>query len=157
MKIRKFQDKDARKLSYLIRRTLNEVNIKDYPKSVIARLSNYNAPSKLIERSRLGDIYVIVDGDRILGTAGLENNIVFSVFVDPTHHGKGIGQRLMRHVERVAKKRGIDRLTLTSSSTALGFYEKLGYKKLKEVFDKSAGQQIIMEKKFDLKLARLGG
>jgi N-acetylglutamate synthase-like GNAT family acetyltransferase len=147
MKIRKFQDKDARKLSYLIRRALNEVNIKDYPKSVVARLSKYNAPSKLIERSRRRDIYVIVDDDRIRGTASLENNNVFSVFVDPTYHGKGMGQRLMKYVERAAKKRGIDRLRLNSSLTALGFYEKLGYKKIKEVFNKSAGHQIIMEKK----------
>jgi GNAT superfamily N-acetyltransferase len=147
MKIRKFQDKDARKLSYLIRRALNEVNIKDYPKSVVARLSKYNAPSKLIEGSRRRDIYVIVDDDRIRGTASLENNNVFSVFVDPTYHGKGMGQRLMKYVERAAKKRGIDRLRLNSSLTALGFYEKLGYKKIKEVFNKSAGHQIIMEKK----------
>jgi GNAT superfamily N-acetyltransferase len=147
MKIRKFQDKDARKLSYLIRRALNEVNIKDYPKSIIVRLSNHNAPSKLIEISRLKDIYVVVDDDRILGTAGLENSNVFSVFVNPTYHGKGIGQRLMAHVERVAKKRGIDRLRLTSSLTAVGFYKKLGYKKIKEVSDKSVGHQIIMEKK----------
>ena len=130
MKIRKFQDKDARKLSYLIKRALNEVNIKDYPKSVIVRLSKYNTPSKLIERSRGRDVYVVVDGDRILGTAGLENNYVFSVFVDPTYHGKGIGQMLMTHIERAAGKRGMDKLTLASSLTAVGFYEKLGYKKV---------------------------
>jgi hypothetical protein len=29
----------------------------------------------------------------------------------------------------------------------MGFYEKLGYKKIKEVFNKSLGHQIIMEKK----------
>jgi ribosomal protein S18 acetylase RimI-like enzyme len=147
MKIRKFQDKDSGKVSYLIRRALNEVNIKDYPKSVIVYLSKYNAPSKLIKRSRLRDIYVIVDDNRILGTAGLKNNNVFSVFVDPTYHGKGIGQRLMRHVEQIAKKRGICTLTLISSLTAVGFYEKLGYKKVKEVFNKSLGHQIIMKKK----------
>lgn len=147
MKIRKFQNKDARKLSHLIQRALNEVNIKDYPKSVIVHLSKYHAPSKLIERSKRRDIYVIVGGDRILGTASLEDNNVFSVFVDPTYHGKGIGQRLMGYVERVAKKRGIYQLRLPSSLTAVGFYEKLGYKKIKEVFNKSAGYNIIMEKK----------
>ena len=94
------------------------------------------------------DIYVIVDGDRILGTASLENNNVFSVFVNTTYHGKGIGQRLMEHIERVAKNRGIDRLKLPSSLTAVGFYRKLGYKKIKKVFNKSTkGYEIIMEKK----------
>ena len=146
----KFQNKDARKLSYLIRRALNEVNIKDYPKRVIVHLSKQNTPSKLIEKSKQRDIYVIVDGDRILGTASLENNNVFSVFVNPTYHGKGIGQRLMGHIERVAKKRGIDRLKLPSSLTAIGFYEKLGYRKIKKVFFKvksTKGYEIIMEKK----------
>jgi GNAT superfamily N-acetyltransferase len=150
MKIRKFQNKDARKLSYLIRRALNEVNIKDYPKRVIVYLSKQNTPSKLIEKSKRRDIYVIVDGDRILGTASLENNNIFSVFVNPTYHGKGIGQRLVGYIERVAKKRGIDRLELPSSLTAVGFYEKLGYKKVKKVFIKvksTKGYEIIMEKK----------
>jgi GNAT superfamily N-acetyltransferase len=147
MKVRKFQNKDARKLSYLIKRALNEVNIKDYPKKVIVYLSKQNAPSKLIEKSKRRDIYVIVDGDRILGTAGLENNNVFSVFVNPAYHGKGVGQKLMGYIERVAKKRGIDRLKLPSSLTAVSFYEKLGYKKIKKVFNKSTGYAIIMEKK----------
>jgi ribosomal protein S18 acetylase RimI-like enzyme len=147
MRIRKFRDEDARKLSYLIRRTLYKVNIKDYPKSVLARVARYNAPSELIKRSRSGDVYVIVDGDRILGIAGLENNYVFGVFVDPAYHGEGIGRKLMDHVERVTKKRGIDSLTLASSLTAVGFYEKLGYKNLNEVLNKSLGRQIKMEKK----------
>lgn len=148
MKIRKFQNKDARKLSYLIRRALNEVNIKDYPKRVIVYLSKQNTPSKLIEKSKRRDIYVIADGDTILGTASLENNNVFSVFVNLTYHGKGIGQRLMEHIERVAKNRGIDRLKLPSSLTAVDFYRKLGYKKIKKVFNKSTkGYEIIMEKK----------
>jgi N-acetylglutamate synthase-like GNAT family acetyltransferase len=147
MKIRKFKDKDAGKVSHLIIRALTEVNIKDYPKSVIVYLAKCNAPSKLIKRSRLKDIYIIVDGERILGTAGLKNKNVFSVFVDPTYHGKGIGQKLMRYVEQVAKKREIDRLTLTSSLTAVGFYKKLGYKKVKKAFSKSLGHQIIMEKR----------
>lgn len=41
--------------------------------------------------------------------------------------GKGIGRVLMSFAENIARDRGFKRLTMHARSTAVGFYEKLGY------------------------------
>lgn len=42
--------------------------------------------------------------------------------------GKGIGRALMSFAENIARDRGYRRLTMHARKTAIGFYEKLGYK-----------------------------
>ena len=81
----------------------------------------------------------------MIGTASLQGSVVRTVFVDPDHQGKGIGARLMDVVESFARANAIRRLSLNSSLTAHGFYEKLGYV---PVGEELYGQErtIIMEK-----------
>lgn len=49
MKIRKFKEKDAKEVSDLIIRTLEETSIKDYSKAYIENLSKAQSPKTLIE------------------------------------------------------------------------------------------------------------
>jgi GNAT superfamily N-acetyltransferase len=42
--------------------------------------------------------------------------------------GKGIGRVLMTFAENIARDRGFRRLTMHARKSALGFYEKAGYK-----------------------------
>ena len=50
------------------------------------------------------------------------------LWVDPTCRGKDIGTKVMKRVERIAKKRTCAGIHLeTFSFQALGFYKKLGY------------------------------
>jgi hypothetical protein len=46
--IRRFEDKDAAAVSGMICRNFLEVNIKDYPREEMERLSRYYNPDKLI-------------------------------------------------------------------------------------------------------------
>ena len=103
MRIRKFKEEDARKVSHLIRKTLIEVNIRDYPKSVIDNLVRNNSTSKIIERSKQRDIYVVADGEKILATANLGDDVIYTVFVNPNYHGKGIGRTLITFLEEKVK------------------------------------------------------
>ncbi len=43
--------------------------------------------------------------------------------------GKGIGRVLMQFAENIARDRGYKKLMMHARKTAIGFYEKLGYKK----------------------------
>ncbi len=123
-----------------------EVNSKDYPEIVIQNLCKEFSPKGLNKLAQKRDMYVATEGDTILGTASLENNTIFTVFVHPKYHGQGIGTKLMDHVEWVARKRGYPCVTLFASITALQFYEKLGYKKIREIHKEATGTCTEMSK-----------
>ncbi len=60
--------------------------------------------------------------------------------------GKGIGRALMTFAENIARDRGYKRLTMHARKTALGFYERLGYKVTGDEFAELTIPHYIMEK-----------
>jgi GNAT superfamily N-acetyltransferase len=48
--------------------------------------------------------------------------------VRPNQQGKGIGQQIMRFAEMMARDKGYKVLSMHARDTAIGFYEKQGYK-----------------------------
>jgi GNAT superfamily N-acetyltransferase len=74
------------------------------------------------------DVFVCHKGGRIVGTIALGADRLRSLFVDPELQRAGIGARLVSHLETHARKVGVSELKLSSSLTARGFYERLGYR-----------------------------
>ncbi len=147
MKIRKARLEDAVKISNLIRKCLNEVNAKSYPKKAIKKLCNFFKPSLIIRNLGDRDVFVAIEDGNVLGTASLKGDTVFTVFVNPKIHGKGIGTRLMDKIEELAGKRKYKLIKVPSSLNAFEFYKKRGYKKIKIIRSKDDGDTIKMEKK----------
>lgn len=56
---------------------------------------------------------------------------VTGVYVRPAHAGRGVGSRLLATLEDRARAAGIDRLGLTASANAVGFYESRGYERVR--------------------------
>jgi GNAT superfamily N-acetyltransferase len=60
--------------------------------------------------------------------------------------GKGIGRVLMSFAENIARDRGYRRLTMHARKTAVGFYEKNGYKLCSNEFQEVTIPHFVMEK-----------
>ena len=60
--------------------------------------------------------------------------------------GKGIGRALMQFAENLARDRGYKRITMHARKNAVGFYEKMGYKKFGEEFMEITIPHVVMEK-----------
>ena len=60
--------------------------------------------------------------------------------------GKGIGRALMQFAENLARDRGYKRITMHARKNAVGFYERMGYKKIGEEFEEITIPHIVMEK-----------
>lgn len=60
--------------------------------------------------------------------------------------GKGIGASMMNFAEVVARDKGYKKLIMHARKTALGFYEKLGYKVSGDEFTEITIPHYIMEK-----------
>ena len=128
--IRPFHAGDSECASSLIRRCLREVNSRDYTPSQIERVCAEFTPDKVRARFDERLSYVAVYAEEVVGTATLQGDQLGSVFVLPDLHGHGIGKRLVRHVEEVARGRGIEVLRAHSSLSAFNFYLHLRYERL---------------------------
>jgi ribosomal protein S18 acetylase RimI-like enzyme len=60
--------------------------------------------------------------------------------------GKGIGRALMQFAENIARDRGFQKITMHARKTAIGFYEKLGYRTSGQEFEEVTIPHYIMEK-----------
>jgi GNAT superfamily N-acetyltransferase len=136
---------DAADISSVILRALREVNVKDYGAALIAEQSKSWTVAGVIAKMRDRTTFVALDGTGAVGTAGFDGQQARSVFVRPDRHRRGVGTRLMRAVEELALARGLDRLSLLSSITAQGFYQRLGYRVVRDVFH-GEERTILMEK-----------
>jgi predicted N-acetyltransferase YhbS len=136
---------DAAAISSLILRALNEVNIKDYGPALIAEQSANWTVGGVVAKMQDRITYVAIGGNDIVGTAAFDGQQARTVFVRPDWHKRGVGAMLMRTVEVLAIERGLDRLSLLSSITAQGFYQRLGYGPVRDVFH-GAERTILMEK-----------
>ncbi len=54
--------------------------------------------------------------------------------VEPDLQGTGIGRELLEGVEKILVSHELDRIELNARDTAVGFYEKLGFRKVGEEF-----------------------
>ncbi|OTA40631.1 MAG: ribosomal-protein-alanine N-acetyltransferase RimI, partial [Symbiobacterium thermophilum] len=88
--------------------------------------------SELLQRYT---VYLVARaGDRVVGFAGMhvlwEMAHVTNVAVHPEFRGRGVGERLMRELIRIAYRRGAARMTLevrVGNAPAQALYRKLGF------------------------------
>ena len=132
--IRRFKEEDALEVSNLIAHTLRTVNIKDYTEKQIEHTISTLPPDKLIEKSKWTHFYVVCDNDKIIGCGAIgpywgsiEESSLFTIFVLPEYHGKGIGKKIIEVLERDEYFLRAKRIEIPSSITACEFYLKQGY------------------------------
>lgn len=61
--------------------------------------------------------------------------------------GKGVGRALMQFAENLARDRGYKKITMHARKNSLGFYEKMGYRKVGNEFQEITIPHFVMEKK----------
>lgn len=144
--IREFLDDDSVMVSNIIKENLLNVNIKDYPEETIMNMCSIFTPEYMSSISKIRKVYVVVEGNKIIGTASLDKDTIYTVFIDIHYHNQGIGRMLIDFMERIALDSGVTSLKLPSSLTAQGFYEKLGYNAFQIIESKDFGRDIIMIK-----------
>ena len=133
--VRLFKAGDARKLSYLISRCLKEILSLELTPEQLKFFYGRFTPAGLRKLATECTMFVVVSGNRILGTASLDCDRVKAVFVNPSFHRQGIGRLLMRRVEDEAIQRKVTVCSLHANHRATEFYEHIGYQRVKEIDD----------------------
>lgn len=91
------------------------------------------------------------EDDQMLGCCmlveeGIETVRLRQMAVKNDLQGKGIGKALMQFAENLARDRGYKKITMHARKNALGFYEKMGYRKVGEEFREITIPHYLMEK-----------
>jgi GNAT superfamily N-acetyltransferase len=144
--IRRFEPRDAARVSAVIRETMAVSNSGDYPPERLRPLIDYFSPEKVALLAAERDCLVAEEDGRLVGTIGLDGAELVTFFVLPAYQGRGIGARLLAAIEELARARGVARVTVDSSITGERFYASRGYARTGASFEGTAGPQIGMEK-----------
>ncbi|MDP9522117.1 GNAT family N-acetyltransferase [Pseudomonas putida] len=144
--VRPATSRDAVAISRVVIAALRESNSQDYPPNVIAQVEQSFSPEAITTQLTKRMVFVALLGENIIGTAGLDGDVVRSVFVDPAHQKVGIGRHLMDVIHTTAASAGVGAVRVPSSITAERFYTALGYQKIRDEFH-GAERTIVMEKR----------
>ena len=128
--IRAATNKDVLEISALVSRSVSALNASGDSADDLEFVCSKYTPQRISEHLIHKHVFVAADGPAILGVIILDGDKVHSLFVEPTQAKKGIGATLIKHIEKCAIQNGISTLRLSSSRTAVAFYEKLGFHKL---------------------------
>jgi putative acetyltransferase len=63
----------------------------------------------------------------VVGFAGVKNDEITAVYVDPAHARHGLGQALLQAAEQSARAHGVHCLVVEASLNAVPFYRHAGY------------------------------
>ena len=133
MSIRSATVKDIPALSELIVRSIRVLNANEHTSDALELVCALFSEKRLNRDLLRRDMFVLEDEGLLIGTISLGGGMLHSLFVDPIQACKGHGRLLVNHIERYARIKHLEKLSLRSSLTAVPFYQKLGYVKLSEV------------------------
>lgn len=133
---------------------------REYKKMVNLRYEILRKPLNLafdqkeLDREKHDILIGAFEEDKILGCCLLTKVDKHSVrlrqmAVQNNLQGKGIGASMMHFAENVARDAGYKKIIMHARKTAIGFYEKLGYKVSGHEFTEISIPHYIMEKKLD--------
>lgn len=131
IKIRKAINKDLKKISEIFRTEYRKppYNEKWSEKDSLKKIKEYLKKNYIFVLEIRKEIVGFIIGSTFLwydGQRGFIDEIVISL----NFQGKGLGKKLMNHIEKFFKKKEIKRISLASSKKAKAFkiYKKLGFK-----------------------------
>lgn len=124
LKIREAEKRDFDRIEEILEAT----NMLNYPetdgreamKRIVERMGRYFLVAE-VEEKVVGMIRGSTDGSR---------PIIYQLSVDPQFHGRGTGKKLMAELAKRFKEDGTKTVSVTARYYTIGYYEKLGFKKL---------------------------
>ena len=132
IKVRKAKLSEYHKISDIRNKTFKKINSKNYTKEQVEVWNKKSTPKRMLEKMNDREFFCLVDKkDNILGSVSLKENMAGNLFIKWNLVGKGFGTKLMEFIEARAKKKGYRKVCLYSTTTALPFYKKRGYKIIK--------------------------
>lgn len=154
MLIRTFHPGDAEETSRMIAASLRETNGPDYPEEEIEELAAFYSPAGVLRRAGESHMYVGCEDGAIIGCGAISGyggseteSYIMTLFVLPACQGRGVGRRILEALEADEIFLRAERVELSSSITAHGFYKKMGYTYMNGSGEPDEKGSVLMEKR----------
>ena len=92
----------------------------------------YYSLEEMTEKIKTQAIFCATWNNEIVGTIALTDDFVVGFYTHLSHLNKGIGSKLMKHLEEFALTRNLQEIQLAASPVGLRFYYKNGWEKIKD-------------------------
>jgi GNAT superfamily N-acetyltransferase len=123
--IRQMQPEDALECSELIRACMEQDS--SIPPLLRTELLGREEPEAMLERARLFYVAVCLAGGHLVGVGGIDLNEIRVLCVAPEHQKRGIGRRILQHLETMVPPAFFQEIFVYASPGASGFYQVSGY------------------------------
>ncbi len=117
-------------MTTLIGNTLLVSNSGHYSLDEIARLAAGYSSQAVGALSQHSDVWVYDEDNLVQGIVCVDRTTIQALFVAPDRQGHGVGRVLLAVAEEAARRRGVQELQVPASLTAVGFYERMGFRSL---------------------------
>ena len=135
IEVRRYKDGDAPLIREIIKKDILAENINDYTKKEIDDLIEEQNEELIEKRSKEFHVYVLTDNEKIVGVGmigpywgSLTECSFFTIFIDPTYKGMGLGRKIIETLEEDEYYKRADRVEVPASITAVEFYKHMGWK-----------------------------
>ena len=141
--VRRYKDGDASAICEIIKKDVLAENIKDYTKEAIEHLIESHNEELIERRAKWCHVYVLTDEEKIVGVGmigpywdSLTESSFFTIFIDPSYKGKGLGRKIIETLESDEYYKRASRVEIPASITAVEFYKHMGwnFKRTETVF-----------------------
>ena len=134
---------DAQKNFEIRYRAIQEIAFCDYPENILNSWGRSHSEEELAKREQRfnlrieqrENVIVVAEVEKQIagfGEISLSQSELTALYVNPDFKRQGIGTAIIQDLESRAKEQGIKALTLHSSLTAVPFYEKNGFRAVKQ-------------------------
>ena len=154
MLIRRFCPEDAEETSRMIAAALRKTNGPDYPEEEIEELAAFYSPAGVLRRAEETHMYVGCEDGAVIGCGAISGyngseteSYIMTLFVQPDCQGRGVGRKILETLEADEIFQRAERVELSSSITAHGFYKKMGYTYINGSGEPNAEGSVFMEKR----------
>jgi len=131
--IRAFRPDDATAVVALFRDTVRRINSRDYSPEQVWAWAPDEIEQSWIDKLARRFTLVAETGGQIVGFGDLEaDDRLGHLYVQADHQGRGVGRALLEALEAEAMRRGCQVIHTEASITAKPFFERQGYRVLRE-------------------------
>jgi len=94
---------------------------------------NYYSVEALQKKLEAQSIFCAESDGKLVGTVALDKDFVVGFYTHPDYLNQGVGSALMQYVEQYALHHHITQLQLAASPVGVAFYNKNGWRKIKDI------------------------